>query len=397
MENKIRNILIIAPGHSENDVRVNRTIKIFSELFDCVNVVYESRFSLNNEKVNIKNINIYYINDTKPLFKVIPRLFLYKKFILKNKLLVENVYIHDSGILGLFIAEILTKSFPTLKRLVFDYHDSIKWEIYYQIGKIVPNITVRKYISKLILLAIALFFLKNKKVAINGLVGISKSQIENFYNLFKCYASVPFIVIPNTRRRIDYKFENKIYNDDLADFIWVGNIVNGRDLTKTINYLDQLIKKYDFKFYIFGKNNSPEVFRLIEEREYCKYIGDFSSDYELLQFINNKKVIALFFGWEDRCNIGINEIASPNKVYSYINIGVPVLLNKKINPEDFKKINTIGTVFDSFSDFENIYLDISKKYSKYRSDFYKLRNNIVWDDDLNPALLNFYYRLYFNK
>ena len=311
--------------------------------------------------------------------------------------MAEYIYIHDSGFLGLLVAVILRKSFSVVKKIIFDYHDSIRWEIYYQIGKIAPNTIASKYIGKLILLSISIFFSKKKKSAIDGLVGISKLQVEDFYNLFKCCDGVPFIVIPNTRKRLEYSFENKTYNKEIADFLWVGNIVNGRDLTTTIQYLDRLIKKYDFKFYIFGRNNSPEIFRLLEERSYCKYIGDFSSDYELFQFVNTKKVIALFFGWDDGYNVGINEIASPNKVYSYLNLSIPFLLNKKVNPEDFRSINKIGSVFDDFSDFEDIYLDISKNYSRYRFDFYKSRDNYIWDDDLNLILTNFFRRLYFDS
>lgn len=395
MKNNIKKLLIIAPGHSENDARVNRTIKIFAQLFDCVNVIYESRFSLNYHPITLENVNFYYIVDTEPLFKVIPRLFLYKKFILKNDLLAENIYIHDSGLLGLFIAEILKKSSPSVKKIIFDYHDLIQWEIYYQTKKIATNSTASKYIGKLILNIILLFF-SRKKITIDGLVGISRSQIDNFFNLFKCCDGVPFIVVPNTRRRIEYSYENKMYNDKLADFLWVGNIVNGRDLSSTIQYLDQLIKKYDFKFYIFGRNNSSEVFRLLEERSYCKYIGEFLSDYELFQFIHNKKVIALFFGWDDKFNVGINKIASPNKVYSYLNFGAPVLLKNNVNPQDFKKFNEIGCAFDNFLDFEDSYLHISNNYGRYKLEFYKLRNNFIWDEDLNFVLKNFFLNLYFD-
>jgi hypothetical protein len=391
-----KSILIIAPGHNENDARVNRTIIVLSQLFTHVDVLYESRFIVNRKINGLTNVKKYYVDETKPLFKIIPKLKVFKKFIIKNNLVSNYIYIHDSGILGLLIAAMIKKNFSGDRKIILDYHDFIEWEIYYQLGKINPFKKFNKFIERGLLFLLILYFKKIKKTPIDGVVGISTSQVDNFLKKFASNIQIPHIVIPNTRPKINYIFKQKKYKEIFADFLWIGNIVDGRDLKITVHYLDDLIKKFHFKFYVFGQIHSEELLSFLKKRTYFQYMGEFSADQELFNFIKDKKIISLFFGWDDKNEVGINEVASPNKVYSYLNIGTPMLLNKKINPIEFGKIYKLGCFFKGSKDFEENYIDISVNYERYRFNVYNLRERFVWEGQLTNILSNFTHNLYFD-
>jgi len=391
-----KSILIIAPGHNENDNRVNRTILVLSKLFSHVDVIYESRFKVGHKTKELTNVKQYYIDKTQPLFSIIPKLKVFKKFIIKNNLVSNYIYIHDSGIFGLLIAAMIKKNFYGYRKIILDYHDFIEWEIYYQLGKINRLGKFNKYIERGLLFFFILYFKKIKKTVIDGIVGISVSQIDNFLKRFTNNIQIPYIVIPNTRPKIEYIFKHQKYKQIFADFLWIGNIVNGRDLKITIHYLDELIKKFNFKFYVFGRIYSEELLNFMKKRTYFQYMGEFSNDQELFNFVKDKKIISLFFGWDDKNEVGINEVASPNKVYSYLNIGTPMLLNKKINPIAFEKIYKLGCFFKGPKDFEENYIDISLNYERYSFDVFNLREKFVWEDQLTNILSNFTYNLYLN-
>lgn len=394
MNNK--SILIIAPGHNENDARVNRTIAVLSRLFLRVDVVYESRFIFDKEAVQIAKVNTHYVDGTKPLWKIIPKMTVFKNYLIKNNLVSDCVYIHDGGVLGLLIARMLRGFFPTNSKIIFDYHDLIEWEVHFQLNKFFSLRSLNRYVGKLLLF---LFFLKlktkNERV-INGIIGISTSQLNRLSDCLEYNRLVPTAVIPNTRKKLSYEFGSLTYVNRLADFLWVGNIVEGRDLLVSIDFLDYLNKSFDFNFYVFGRVHSSRVFGMLEERPYFKYMGEFSSDCELLEFVRQKKIISIFFGWDDKFNVGINEVASPNKIYSYLNIGTPMLLHKKVNPIDFKPIHQVGCVFQCKKEFEKAYLDISERYEHYRKSIYDLRDLFLWDEDLLGILSTFASYVYFD-
>ena len=58
------------------------------------------------------------------------------------------------------------------------------------------------------------------------------------------------------------------------------------------------------------------------------YKGVFVCDNDILKKLSGKP-IGVFLGWNDN-NIGINKLASPNKFFSYINLGVPVIVSGKL-------------------------------------------------------------------
>ncbi|MBD3612127.1 MAG: hypothetical protein HUJ13_06925, partial [Hydrogenovibrio crunogenus] len=374
---------------------VNRTVKIFSEKFDKVFLVYESRSSLNASSDFSSNVNVLYVDDTQPKFKVIPQLSPFIRVIQQNNLPVENIYIHDSGLLGVLLANRLRKVLGSKLKITLDYHDYVPWEVHYQLNKLVSNSFLNKIIGALLLSLFAFYFRFNKDCILDGVVGISEPQVKSILGWLGNCKELDYISIPNTRDKILVDDRVKNYSSGCADFLWIGNIVDGRDLPFTLDYLDELFKFHTFKFYVFGKIISQEVFNLLSDKSYFKYMGEFKNDSDMLTVCQNKKIIALFFGWDDKYQIGINEISSPNKVYSYINLGMPTLLYSKVNPTVFDHEDKIGKTFNDFESFKKSYELISENYIGYKDLLASSKENCVWESDLELNLSQFFDKVYF--
>lgn len=386
-------IFIFAPGHDELDKRVLRTIRIFSSKFDSVVVVYESRFSLVREFNHPNNVEIFYVNDTKPTLRVFPKL---NPFLnLLNEEEVVNVYVHDSGLLGLLLIKKLRKILSKKAKIIFDYHDFVPWEIYYQLSKFL-KVKLLKLPALFLINLVSLYLRRSRSKLFDGLVGISESQIRTLKKFLNYEDSFSSVAIPNTRSLIpEVNYDIKLLDEDFCDFLWVGNVVDGRDLPITLEFLDQIYKDKKFKLYVFGRVISNVVFDLLKTKPYFLYMGEFSSDNDIFDYIKDKKVVSLFFGWDDFFNIGINEISSPNKVYSYANVGVPILLHEKVNFCDFPIKGTLGEVFHDFSSFCEAVSLISSDYINYRERAVLHRLDLVWDYELDIILEKFYDEIYF--
>ncbi|MBD3842292.1 MAG: hypothetical protein IE909_10480 [Campylobacterales bacterium] len=361
----LESLLVLAPGHNEIDRRVNRTLKVFSEKFAQVFLLYESRSSLRTNCDLPSNVNVLYVEDTQPKFKVVPQLSPFIQAIQQNNLPVENIYIHDSGLFGLLLANSLKKGMGIKSKIVLDYHDYVPWEVHYQLGKLVSNSFLNKKIGTLLLRLFSLYFRSRKYCVLDGSVGISDPQVKSLISWLGNCKDIDYISIPNTRAKLKIDGEVVSYSNGYADILWIGNIVGGRDLPYTIKYLDKLSKIHNFNFYVFGKVISQEVFNLLSNKHYFHYMGEFKQDADMLSVCQNKKIITLFFGWDDKYQIGINEISSPNKVYSYVNLGVPTLLHAKVNPAVFDNKDKIGDVFDNFESFNKFTLTFILNFYKF--------------------------------
>ena len=373
-----KKILVLAPGHNQLDKRVNSSLKVISNIFDEVAVVYEERFSLSKFNA-IESVEYKYINGTSPKFMVLPRIQIYLNYL--TSLLREDtlVYIHESGILGLLIAKSIKRKNKNIK-IIFDYHDYVPWEIFHQVGKLTKNKFIRKFVASLIL-----WFLKihlSRKNLFDGLIGISKGQLKSLIQYLSVNNSIPTLYMPNTRIKLDNLDVVQRQRSDQIVFLWVGNIVDGRDLDKTINYLDILSDEYNlnFKFKIAGKVISNKLFKALTTKKYFVYCGEFKNDKDILNNLDADINIGLFLGWEDEFNLGINEIGSPNKVYTYINIGIPCIYHSKLlDVENMIGANS-GKAVESFSQFEAAVKILVEKYDAFKKVVVKNREAMIWDD-----------------
>jgi hypothetical protein len=389
-----KSILVFAPGHSENDRRVNRTVELFADKFQKVFLIYESRFSSKGKNYFPSNVEVIYIEETRPIFKVIPKLYPYINIINKYKLPIENICIHDSGLFGIILAKKLRNDLGVNPKIILDYHDYVPWEIHYQVKKIISNELLNKVIGNFLLSFFSLYLRSEKLNIFDGVVGISEPQVKSLLNWLRYPNTLNYISIPNTRKKI--KIDSTIINypNDYANFLWIGNIVDGRDLPITLDYLDRLYKIKIFKLYIFGSIVSHDVFELLSGKPYFIYMGAFKDDTDIISLCQKKKIIALFFGWKDNFQIGINEISSPNKMFSYINLGVPTLFNSSVNPTLFDGDYKIGKSFVDFESFKISYETISENYDYYIKLLSNSRDNFIWESDLKLSLSYFYENIF---
>lgn len=374
-----KKILVIAPGHNQLDKRVNSSLEVMSNISNEVTIVYEERFAL-SEFNAIKSVDYKYIKGTSPRYKFFPRVRVYLKYL--TPLLSDSslVYIHESGILGLLIAKGIKIRHKKIK-IIFDYHDYVPWEAYYQVGKFTKNIIIRKGVAGLVLWFLRKY-LSHQKL-FDALIGISRGQLESLIRYLSVDNTIPTLYIPNTRMKLGNIDRALTGRSKKIVFLWVGNIVEGRDLDKTIAYLDILRGEYNlnFKFKIAGKIMSEKLFETLKSKKYFTYCGEFNNDQDVFNLLDNDINIGLFLGWDDIFNLGINEIGSPNKVYSYINIGIPVIYHSKLTDlEDMIGLNS-GIGVESFLEFEAALRVFIEKYDVFVKNIIINREDMIWDSD----------------
>ena len=101
------------------------------------------------------------------------------------------------------------------------------------------------------------------------------------------------------------------------------------------------------------------------------------------------RLIAIFQGWEDAYDTKINEIASPNKVYSYLNLGIPFLINSKLT--DFIQVANIPDrfLYTDRDDFLEKIAHLNANYLESQELILELRNDVSWDADESRKIKTF--------
>lgn len=361
----MRKILLIAPGHDSRDRRINRSIEAIKTVGHEYRVIYESKYKLSSD--------IGQIWTTKE--RMYSKRFLCE---LKYSFDFDCIWIHDSGLFGLELVRRINRLFREIE-IIFDYHDWIEWEIYYQIKKqiLLPKI-VRRLLYFLVLRVVKKRY---RKINISVLIGISHKQIEILgrnlgLNVREC------IVVPNTRKRLvvdAFRFTGS-ENDGV---LWIGNVMRGRDLEKLADFIEHYNNiNQDGKLilYLVGRILSIDLYESLRSRVKVVYLGEFSEDKDIVDKIAGKNLIGFFYGWIDSFNTGINAIASPNKVYSMLNIQIPLILGGRLREayDSFDKLDVIQFIWgeqdfvDSINFFKQKKLIISNKEFEWE-DKIKLR------------------------
>lgn len=385
MESKAKKIIIIAPAHDELDHRVQRFIKLLSLYFDEVIVYFEKHLSSSLQPQNRKVRYVYFSINKNP----INLLFLNTSFIREKDLHNCNAfYIHEPGLLGLFLARSLNNKFQN-KSIVYDYHDWIPWEISYQLYKTHLPTFLISIIGFFIRVFLKMFFYK---IRLKAIIGISSRQIDSLVSFLQLQ-KIESISVPNTRIKIPDIVQVEKKN---LDFLWVGNITPGRNLELIDNYIRRLNlnRHRKVKLAYIGKpfhslmgNYDPSS---------SEYLGSFSNDTDIISKINNHPYVGIFLGWNDVNNTDINSIASVNKIYSYINIGIPFLISSKLtNMIETLRIPERMIVAD-FNDFQLKFLEIEDNYELYQSMVFDLKKQIKWDFEVELGLKKFYQKCYEN-
>jgi len=340
-------------------------------------IFYENSYRLHD---NYDRKKVFYLANRLDYFKV--------KSIIKMSSIKRSdqysIYIHDSGLFGLLLCSWWSK-FSNVYSITFDYHDWIPWEISYQIGKRIKSPKIVKILSNMT----ESFFKKALgSISIDNLVGISESQIEELKKDFKLLGS-KHLVVPNTRNKLSKK--RSINDDEFSGVLWIGNVMKGRDLDILCTYINKYNdrRKTNVYLYIIGNIFDKDYFRSLESLGHIKYLDAFRNDLDVFEKIKNYNVAGFFYGWDDTYETGINKIASPNKAYSYINLGIPTVMGKHMCSLRASFENSTDSIFwiDGYTDFEKSIDYIKVNYSTIINDF---DVQTKWEDDIQKDMTNFF-------
>ena len=375
-------IAVIAPGHDSLDHRVNRSFNLIKSIRK------NSTLFLESSRLDPSFNDTQSIQSYKPV-SIVRLFFLFRSNLTKNKMSkylksCDKIYIHDSGLYGLILVRYLSKYYSK-KPIIFDYHDFLDWEIEHHISKFITNEHLRSVAHKAVnkILGIIIF----SKVRLFGLIGISEKQIKILNAKFKYECKNTFYV-PNTRIAQPKNFINRSL-DESWNLLWVGNISGNRSIENIKVFQDLLKKKFtDTKVncLFVGKVWGPSSQGLDIEN----LLGSYNSDEDIIELLPSKKILGVFFGWHDKHHIGINEVGSPNKVYSYINIGLPFLIHSKL-----KNVIKECSIDESFIYFnEDDFLKksslIFNNYDHYCRKVQVMKNNKIWDSEVSKNLSSYY-------
>lgn len=381
-------MLMIAPGHDELDHRVLRSFNQMQKLYTNIELFLEEK-RVSDSFLESKSIKIYSsvsFFDLVLLKKKLLNLDIFRKMVG-----VDQIYIHDSGLYGIFLIRYLNTYFPD-KKIIFDYHDFLDWEILHHIGKFVKERALKKMLLRLAMFLLDKIVMPNLRI--NALIGISMGQVDHLLERLACNEEVFKNIVPNTRPFLDIS-SNKASFRERCNFLWVGNIGANRSFEK-IDFFRSLInqqKAYQVGLVVVGKFWGDGAVK----PNGVNYLGAFKSDQDIVNKLPCAKNIGLFFGWEDDFNLGINEVGSPNKVYSYINLGIPFLI--PANLKDFIDVCSISSdfIYESEEDFIFKSKTIFDNYDIFCNKVLDIKSRIIWDERLETDLFNFYQDLRFSR
>jgi len=362
-------VCVLAPGHDEYDNRVLRSIFVFRKFFNHVDAFYESERALNEvqcyERISINEVIYHSVR---------------KKKIKRISFVDDYSYLllHDSGLYGLFFLKYLERSHPELK-VIFDYHDFVIWEFLYHLKKIkLSNLIPGKLKARVFKIFAKLFLSQNDVV---GLVGISKAQVLSLISIgFFKVRNNNYAIVPNTREKLSFpgrELENRV------SLVWVGNVGLGRQFEKMYDVLDFITSDGGFKanVSVIGK-----VYGGLELDASVENLGSFENDADVFSKLEKRKAIGLFFGWDDPHLTGINEIASPNKVYTYINVEIPFLVPASLGDLITQAKLPPCFLYIDEDDLNSKVKDIMGDYEYYVDKVREIKSQDIWDDYGNRQL-----------
>ena len=373
-------IAVIAPGHDEGDRRVNRVVEAFVRQGRDVRLYLEA-----TRVTNASGLDAI-IYDPPSLYTLV------KSFLigriddvfpgLENS---DGVYIHDSGLYGLILVIALRAQLKE-KSLIFDYHDFIEWETVHHLSKVFRLLSLSYVLQKIFLAGLAFFVRRN--VSFSAVVGISEGQLESFQRFVTCPSNTRYLVVPNSRKKIRLDQLTHSSGQQLA-LLWVGNVGSNRNLSEFVRLSTKLQTLPRDKCpvpLVVGKvwgSASPESLELT-------FLGAFETDTDVVKHTLNYRPIGVFFGWADPKGIGINEISSPNKVYTYINIEIPFLIPCNLDSLIAKE-NIPGIfIFYDDDDFVRKYKWICANYEYCVGEVRALKDNVQWDEELIKKIQSLY-------
>lgn len=232
----LESVVIIAPGHDELDHRVLRSFDLISKVSLGTTLFFEASRVTKNFKDDSRKKTYSPIS--------IVDLFLLRRKVLNYSIFekikaAELLYIHDSGLYGVLFVRLVNYFFPE-KKVVFDYHDFLDWEVLHHISKYVTQTSLKIMCFSVIMLWLNKFVISSLRL--RALVGISEGQIKRFSMLLK-HPVQNKLTIPNTRPYLNENFEC-LENSGICNFIWIGNVGANRSVEIINKYATMFEEKY---------------------------------------------------------------------------------------------------------------------------------------------------------
>lgn len=253
----------------------------------------------------------------------------------------DIVHIHESGSLGVLIAYWVSVLVPGC-RVIFDYHDWIPSEI-------IQSVRNKPYLYRAVAPHVLRFYRRLAR-SIDTAVCISPSQAEWTRDVLGVRDTV---VIQNVRPRLEVS--STLPAEWRPRFVWAGHVMRVRRLEFIIDAM-VILRESGIKvdFTVFGDLTEPEYAEHLKRYaveagvgDALSFYGKYRDDRELVPALS-EGAVAIALAVREPVDTGVNRIASANKLFTYMALGVPVLLE-----HDYESMARIlescgaGTTFSS--------------------------------------------------
>lgn len=323
-------LLVMAPGHSVWDERVLRSVEVARRVHRCVlaldRALYAAAGPQHVARVRERlgaEVEVVVL-PSWPRVRGLARLtrYLYAHRIARQAraLAPDVVHVHDTGILGLMVAARVRRALPRA-RIIFDYNDWIPFEVAALVRNVgaLYGLAMRAWMPRL----------RRMARAVDVAVCISPPQAEWTERelgirrtlVVQCVRDAP----------TEAPFGRREFRPQL---VFAGHVMRMRRLELVVDVLALLrAQGTDAEFSVVGDVLEPayadEVRAYARARgveEHVTFHGRYHGDHELLPFLG-PGALGLITPLEEKLPTGINRTVSANKFFSYMALGVPVLLD----------------------------------------------------------------------
>lgn len=326
-------LLVVAPGHSLWDERVLRTARAGRRVHQCV-LALDAGTIARARPEDVERARLRVGGDVelvalprwrrvRGLSRITRRLHAHRIAVQARSLEPDVVHVHESGVLGLMIAARVRSVLPRA-RIVLDYHDWIPDEI----ASAVRNrpglyaLETRLWMPRL----------RRMARAVDVAVCISPGQAEWTQRELGIRRT---LVVQNVR---DAPSAATVFGQPefRPRLVWAGHLMRIRRLELVVDVLARLRQAgTEAEFAVFGELTEPDY--ADDLRAYARsrgveeavvFHGRYQGDAELLRR-TGPGALGLTLAMEEKLPTGINRIASANKFFSYMAMGVPMLLDAR--------------------------------------------------------------------
>ncbi len=322
-------LLTLAPGHSLWDERVLRTVRTGRRFYDSVLALDHEILAAAGPDAperlrerlgrGVEVVALPPWPRTRGLARVTRQLHAYRIARQARALAPDVVHIHETGVLGLLVAFWLRRLLPGC-RIIFDYHDWIPWEVAASMRYVRPLYAGAMRVS------MPLF--RRMARGVDTAVCISPGQARWTREQLGIRKTV---VMQNVRPRLAAPPFGR--TDTRPQLVWAGHVMRMRRLEEMVDVVRQLhAAGVPATLSICGDVTEPayadEVRRYAAERgveESLVFHGRYGGDADLARLVG-PGALGLATSVAEPIDTGINPIASANKFFSYMTLGVPMLL-----------------------------------------------------------------------